>query len=137
MPSKFESKLFPSIARITAAVAVVFVGTVYFVATKGSSTQEKPFKDYYSPDNRYVAAIENNSSLNLTAEPIHSHWYNLAEGEGRIVDAKWLNPRLLQVDILPGDPKEPGDPSELPRERSSFGTVRIQYRLVQEKVASR
>ena len=137
MPSKFESKLFPSIARITAVVSVVFVGTVYFVASRGTSTQERPFKDVYSPDNQYVAAIENNSKLNLTAQPVHAHWWNVAEGEGRIVDAKWITPRVLEVDFLAGDANSPGDPNELPRQRSSFGDVQIMYRLVQEKVASR
>src|SRR5438874_2801153 len=137
MPSKFESKLFPSIARITAAVSVAFVGVVYLVATRGSSTSQPPFKDYYSPDNLYVAAIQNESRLDLTALPVHMRWWNVAEGDGRIVDAKWLAPRLLQVDILPGDPGSPGNPRELPRQRSTFGDVQIRYRVVQQQVAAR
>ena len=137
MPSKFESKLFPSIARITTAVSLAFVGAVYFVSTRGTSNKEQPFRDVYSPDGLFVASIEHNSQLNLSARPAHGTRWNLAEGEDRIVDAKWITPRRLEVDILPGDPSGPGDPSELPRQRSQFGDVRISYHVISERIASR
>ncbi len=133
MPSKFESKLFPSIARITAAVTVVFVGVVFFVTHEGSKS-EQPFRDVYSPDGMYVAAVENDSAVNLSARPVHGTWWNVAEGEGRIADVKWVGTRKLEVDIRP-DPSAIGDPGELPRQRSNFADVQVVYRLVPEQVA--
>ena len=43
----------------------------------------------------------------------------------------------VKVDILPGDPGSPGNPRELPRQRSTFGDVQIRYRVVQQQVAAR
>lgn len=137
MASKFEMKLFPSLARIAAAVSIAFVAAVYVIGTRGSTRQEQPFQDVYSPDKFYVAGIDNGSQVNLTSPFMHGKWWRVAEGDNRIVGARWLAPRRLEIDFRPGDQNGIDDPKELPRQRTRFRDVEFVYRLVPVTVATR
>lgn len=123
MPSKFEMQLFPPMTAVILAGTAVFLGVAAVHTRVGS--EPAPYVDSPSPDGLYDASVENGSVVNITTAMEHMHWYNVAEGPERIVDARWIGRRCLQVDFKL-DPSDGDD--TLPRQRTRFADVQIVYR---------